>query len=538
MGDKRVIVAAGLWAVTVSGALAQGAAPISAIDWLSNSIVTPSAMPANPTFGTARPVVPGSTLSVMPPVPGEPPVSKGVGTEDISVLDLGGPDPNGIGLLPAKRAGLPKALWGKTPETELIDLLRQAQVVNALPAIQQLMQKLMLAELDPPEISDPSRTDSLFLARIDKLLDQGALEPALAMLEQDHSDDPQVFRRRFDVALLLGEEDTACKLMDEMPDVAPSFSARIFCFARNGDWDAAALSLGSGEALGQFDPETATLLERFLEPELGEDADDLPPPTRVTPLNFRMMEAIGQPLPTTGLPLAFAHADLRSNNGWKAQIEAAERLAPHGAIDPNQLLGLYTERRAAASGSLWDRVSAVSALDRAITDNDIDTIETDLPEAYQAMERAELEPVLAELYGPVLAAMDLKGAAKEAAFRLGLLSQDYENVARNADDEAPDDALLIAIALGNTEAVPAQDQLGLALKRVFDAPQTATPAPYRELLPDQLGAAILQAVNDIDNGARGDYPRMVNGLNLLRFVGLETVARRTALEMIILERRG
>ncbi|WP_406736699.1 hypothetical protein [Thioclava sp. GXIMD4215] len=538
MATPPLAAAAILWIGTVGWAQAQEDAPISAIDWLSNSIVTPTAMPASPTFGGAQPATPGGSLSVMPPVPGEPPISKGVGTEDISVFTLGGPDPNMIGLLPAARAGLPKTLWGKTPETDLVALVRKEQINTALPAIQSLLQKLLLAELDPPEISNPNREDSLFLARIDKLLDQGALEPALAMLEQDTTADPEVFRRRFDVALLLGEEDSACKLMDTTPDVAPSFGARIFCLARNGDWEAAAVSLQSGEALGQFDPETATLMERFLEPELTDDSEDLPPPTRITPLNFRMMEAIGQSLPTTSLPLAFAHADLRSNNGWKAQIEAAERLAPHGAIDPNQLLGLYTERRAAASGSLWDRVSAVSQLDKAVEENDLDKINEILPQAYKAMEQVELEPVLAQLYGPRLAAMDLQGAAKQIGFRLGLLSEDYENVAKNAADDDPDDALLIALALGNTETVPAQDQLGLALKRVFDAPPEQAPAPYRGLLPDQLGAAVLEAADDITNGARGDYPRMVNGLTLLRLVGLEDVARRTALEMIILERRG
>ena len=36
----------------------------------------------------------------------------------------------------------------------------------------------------------------------------------------------------------------------------------------------------------------------------------------------------------------------------------------------------------------------------------------------------------------------------------------------------------------------------------------------------------------------GDYRRVVAGLSLLRMAGLESVARRTALELVILERRG
>ena len=56
--------------------------------------------------------------------------------------------------------------------------------------------------------------------------------------------------------------------------------------------------------------------------------------------------------------VAFAQADMRDNTGWKAQLEAAERLARNGVLDPNQLLGLYTEEKAAASGGVWDRVAS------------------------------------------------------------------------------------------------------------------------------------------------------------------------------------
>jgi hypothetical protein len=42
----------------------------------------------------------------------------------------------------------------------------------------------------------------------------------------------------------------------------------------------------------------------------------------------------------------------------------------------------------------------------------------------------------------------------------------------------------------------------------------------------------------VTEGAKGDYPRLEAGLALLRLAGLEGVARRTALELLVLERRG
>ncbi|TQS72839.1 hypothetical protein ERN12_03370 [Rhodobacteraceae bacterium] len=535
----RAIAGALVFASVAGGAQAKDGAPISAIDWLSHSVVTPAALPAprNPALEKGQHALPGGSRPVMRPMAGEPPVSAGYGIAPIVLRSLDAPDVNQIGMLPAARAGLPRDLWGNTPELVLIDRL-QREDLGSLPAIRALMQTLLLSELDPPRVPSPDPHKTLFLARVDKLLDLGALEPARALLDQVHTPDAPIFRRRFDVALLLGEETAACKTMENAPDVAPTFAARIFCLARNGDWNAAALSLQTGEALGQFDAETATLLARFLEPELSEDAEDLPPPARITPLNFRMMEAIGRSLPTTNLPLAFAHADLRANIGWKAQIEAAERLAQNGAIDANQLLGLYTERKAAASGGVWDRVSVVSALDRAITARDTAAVDTLLVQAYNAMEEQELEPVLATLYGAQLEKMDLSGRASSTALRLGLLSDAYEDVAKTRSPETPDQALWFAIAKGDTGKVEAKDQLGLALKDVFDAPDSNTPEDYREMMPDEMGLAILQAMEDVTEGARGDYRRMIGGMKMLRLVGLEDTARRTALEMLLLERRG
>ncbi|MPL92894.1 hypothetical protein SDC9_39018 [bioreactor metagenome] len=513
-----------LTALALPGTARAEGEPLSAIDWLSRSVVTPAAM------------VPHS-LAVPGARPGEPPVSSGVTNESVSVMSLDRPPANALGLVPVARTGLPRALWGDTPEAQLAAALRKERL-DTLPSVQAFVMELLLAELDPPRVPAPGGHNVLFLARVDRLLDMGALDQAMALLEQADATDPEVFRRRFDVALLLGEENKACEIMEKTPRLAPSFPARIFCLARSGDWQTAALSFGTGRALGQIDPETADLLERFLEPELADGAEDLPPPSRPSPLVFRMMEAIGQPMSTNSLPVAFAQADLRSNTGWKAQLEAAERLTRMGVLDPNQLLGLYTQDKAAASGGVWDRVTLISDFDTALNENDAGRVARLLPAVWDAMQAQELEPALAAIYGERLAAMDLPEEAGAIAFRLGLLSAGYEKVARAHVPADADEQLLCGIAQGATAAVPAQDQLGLMLKRVFDTPATTVPAPYAEMMPNRQGEALLAAVDDITEGAKGDYRRVESGLDLMRLNGLEEVARRAALEMVILERNG
>ena len=53
----------------------------------------------------------------------------------------------------------------------------------------------------------------LLLARIDKLLDIGALDQAAGAARRGGPEEPELFRRAFDVALLTGTEDRACVTM-------------------------------------------------------------------------------------------------------------------------------------------------------------------------------------------------------------------------------------------------------------------------------------------------------------------------------------
>ncbi|MEI4470471.1 hypothetical protein [Frigidibacter sp. MR17.24] len=492
----------------------EAGAPLSAIDWLSRSVATPVALPRRG--------------------PAEAPVAAEAAPEQIAVTPLGDTTLDALGLVPAAQAGLARDLWGETPTEVLVGQIA-AERTDMLPALRQLLYRLLTTELDPP--FDAQADGRLFLARVDKLLDLGALDPAMALLSLPDEPRPEPFRRWFDVSLLLGEEDRACETMNATPNIAPTFPARIFCLARGGDWSAAALSLGTGEALGQVDGETAELLARFLDPELADGAEPLPVPARVSPLVLRMMEAIGQPLPTATLPLAFAQSDLRDNVGWKARAEAAERLARSGAITPSQLFAIYAERPPAASGGVWDRIAAIAALDAAIARGDASLYEA-LPTAWAAMSAAELEVPFAETYGAQLAGLGLRGEAGAVAFRLGLLSPDYETVAQARAPRDGVEAFLVGLAKGDVTGLVQPDQRGAAVRAAFSRGAAPAAAEAQLLAGNRVGEAVLAAMGEITEGARGDLRDVTAGLKVLRAAGFEDAARRTALEFLILERRG
>lgn len=501
----------GVGLLACSDAWAQ--APLSAIDWLSDSLTTPE---------------------IVAIIPSEPAVTGGTIAAVITVTPLDAPSLDAVGLLPVSVTGLPKTLWGRTLSTELAATLARLDT-NLVPALQEQLFTLLLAELDPPTDSDA--TARLFLARVDTLLGLGAVEQAQALLDRAGADSPALFRRWFDASLLTGTEETACAGLRGNPSLSPTLPARIFCLARDGDWDAAALTLETGRALGELDGAQEALLTRFLDLEGFDEAVPLPAPQRPSPLDFRLYEAIGEALPTVTLPLAFAHADLGPNSGWKAQIVAAERLARSGAISENKLLGLYTERQPAASGGVWDRVAAVQSFDRALASRDAAAVATALPHVWRAMTSQSLEPVFARLYAKPLQALPMDGPAAALSFRIGLLSPDYETVAAAYEAQDATEHFLVGLARGQLADVPAPNAIAQAISDGFAAPAPSDSLAHM-IEDDQLGAAILRAIDMGSDAARGDLDKLADALALFRAVGLEDTARRAGLQMMLLDHRG
>lgn len=500
----KLCALAAILALGVGGAAAQDTqAPISAIDWLSDVVRQPAPQ------ATDRSGIPDSAA-----------------VEEIAVAPLDALAIDGVGLVPAARSGLTRGFWGDSGSATLAALLRELPTDMPVPA-RDLLMTILLAELDPPV--DAGADHALFLARIDTLLRFGALDPAQALLERAGARDPQVFRRWFDVALLTGSEDRACAALRAAPDIAPSFSARIFCLARGNDWAAAALSLETATALGYLTPAEDALMARFLDPELFEGAPMPPLPDTITPLSYRMLAALGEAPPASALPLAFSHALLSPNEGWKLRVEAAERLARLGGIDAGRLFALYTERAPAASGGVWDRVAAVQALDVAVLAGDGAAVTAALPTAVQRMKNAGLLPVFAIYYAERLARVPLDGDAADQAVRLLLLTE----AAEAAADRAPDPSLA-ALARGQGFKTAGGDALADALARVFADPGTPLPLPYGALVAQgRAGEAVLRALRDIAPGREADPDDLELGLRVLRRLGFEAAARQIGLHLLI-----
>jgi hypothetical protein len=240
-------------------------------------------------------------------------------------------------------------------------------------------------------------------------------------------------------------------------------------------------------------------------------------------------------MPTTGLPLAFSHADLRDTVPWRVQIEAAERLARNGALSENVLLGIYTARTPAASGGVWDRAAKIQRLDRALQGGDVQATEAALEPAWAAMQEVGLEVPFARLYGEALLALTLPEPSSELAHQIALLSPAYEAAAKLRVPASPEEALWQAVATGEVVDTEALDAHSAAVLAGFQSP--TLPEPISTALSrGRTGEAILQAISLFRRGLDGDHAALTAAIATLRATGQEDTARRAALQHLLIGR--
>jgi len=210
-----------------------------------------------------------------------------------------------------------------------------------------------------------------------------------------------------------------------------------------------------------------------------------------------------------------------------------------GAVSENQILGLYSERKPAASGGVWDRLSAVQTLEWALASSEPEELAGAIAPMWQLLEESSLEVPFAQIFGKDLATREIPGEAGQIAFRLWLLSDHYEEVA-NATTSTPENreaTFLKGLARGDMSNTTPFDARSQTVQDAFAA--TEIPVRLRSLVEqERLGEAILRTIALFNAGAHGDLDEVKDALSFFRLVGLEEVARRAALEYLILAHGG
>ena len=475
--------------------------PLSAIDWLSK---------ANSKF--QRSILEIKNVDVEK-------------TNDIQVSTLNSNEYQAIGLLPIYVTGIPTTIWRNSSFDDLEYSFKTMPTFSYSP-IQELVYSLLLAEARPP-LNEPSRYAFLEV-RLDKLLNYGAVDPAIALIERASPVPERMIPQLFDISLLSSNNFPICEPVFQNTENRELQAELIYCYARKGDWLTAHLILQTEKVLGDLTDREISLLSRYLEVDFNVNLTALlPPPESITPLEYRLYEAIGEPIPAEYLPIQFSQSDLSGENGWRAQVIAAERLSLTGAIPENQILGIYTNHSPGASGGMWDRIKVINDLDVALDDKE--NLEESFQDAWKVFKQTNQLTVFAKLFGLRVFEENLSPKSKKIAANLLLLTNNFKITEGYWD---PSD-IRFGLTAGDFSNVKVSDETEKIILQIFTEPSM----PFlveQKLNQGKLGEVILNALLQFELGIEGNLKDFSESLSTLNLIGLETTARRAALTHLVL----
>ncbi len=448
--------------------------------------------------------------------------------ELISVSPIDGVRIDAVGLFPAHTVSIDTDFWGQSTVEALAPLISRFDT-NALASVKALKMRIILAELDPPQTRQDS--SQILVARLDYLISAGALEQAEALLHLANASEPELYKRWFDVGLLSQRAERVCQATLRNMELAPSYAHRVFCLARDGRWFDAALTLKVAQTLELTDEADVELLQRFLDPELFNDA---PPPLtsdRLTPLRFVLYEALGEPRAIGTLPLAYLHADLQNRVGWRDRLEATERLVQSQAFGPGMLDFLYTEAEPAASGGIWERVDTYQKLREALLNKDTSRLDEALENAIAVFGNTGLLYAIAKQLAPYWDGVKLEAKSADLHFLLSAIAAD--GLSTPAQPRAGSDYLVfISDILSDAAFSRPKTPLQSAIKRgLTEAHQTLDLNGYAT--DQHKGESVLRALELLEISGTSNPANVELVLAVLSNAGLQRDARAIAVEILV-----
>ena len=448
-------------------------------------------------------------------------------TNDIQVSTLNSSEYQAVGLLPIYVTGIPTTIWRNSSFDDLEYSFRTMPTFSYSP-IQELVYSLLLAEARPP-LDEPSRYAFLEV-RLNKLLNYGAVDPAIALIERASPVPERMVPLLFDISLLSSNNFPVCDPVFQNTRNRDLQAELIYCYARKGDWLTAHLILKTEEVLGDLTAQEVSLLDRYLEVDFNVDFNAfLPPSEFITPLEYRLYEAIGEPIPAEYLPIQYSQSDLSGENGWRAQVIAAERLSSTGAIPENQILGIYTNHSPGASGGIWERVKVVNELDSALDDKK--NFEESFQDAWKVFKQTDQLTVFAKLFGLRVFEENLSSKSKKIAANLLLLTNNF----KVTEDYWDPSDIRFGLTTGDFSQVKVSDETEKIILQIFTEPSM----PFlveQKLNQGKLGEVILNALLQFEMGIEGNLKDLSESLSTLNLIGLETTARRAALTHLVLRK--
>jgi len=279
----------------------------------------------------------------------EPPPEQGAprsADTTVSVIALDRPDPSSVGILTAGEGGFEVSLWAGSRRSFVETLLPRIPAVTPSRALQSLRKRLLLTTAQVP--SGAQLAPSFLGLRVERLAAAGDYPSALALaaLAPPQIDDPALDVVRVEGALLSGNHQNACEVVERVLATgrrSPYWVRRLaFCRVLEGDMERAVLTAA---VLREFPGEPDTLFVPLLASLAdGTDAPVAETP-RLTPLHFAMIRAARRALPDSAAdttdPAMLRAIATSANASIEARLRAAEAAEIAGVLAPESLAQIY-----------------------------------------------------------------------------------------------------------------------------------------------------------------------------------------------------
>jgi hypothetical protein len=354
---------AGLITVAVIVAAAPGLAQQGPIRLFPDRSVPPRAEPApeQEPPQTPAPTERRSLPGTEPALPGQ--------TGEFTVEGLAAPELDAVGLSGPSEGGFERPLWQGADPDLVMRLLTDLPVVTLVPPLRDLTRRLLVTS-SPPGASEPGR---MLATRIERLVAMGDLDAAKALIDHlpPSAADSQLARRAAEVALLLSDDQTACRPADSLgPTSGAEFWAKIAVFCRLAEDDASGAQLGldlmrdAGQTTDDVFFELATAIA---------DGSQPPPLQRLaepSAIHLALLSLAEWPLPQRILsdaapPVLAAVARAPALAGGR-QLPALEQAFLVGATSSDRVAAAYAEASPATPEALPDPERGWDAQARAV----------------------------------------------------------------------------------------------------------------------------------------------------------------------------
>ncbi len=311
---------------------------------------------------------------------------------------------NSVGIISTKITGIDPNIWEGLDEKTLFTNLEQLPSLNFHSA-QRFLKRILISETQPPKSTSDSKMSGkyYFLAKLDKLIDLGALDEAETIILQVPKMNREIFVRWQKISFLTGRLERLCKTLGSNFSLSQNLSVRIVCLKYLNDWEAAALTLSTAASLNLLEENREKLLIHYLDEALMPAEQLQTSAVQLDEIDYFILKSTSLASTLIADKAMYQYMNLKDNSKTAKRVEAAEQLAAKKSISISTLFDIYRNSNIEGSIDIWQRIICIKNLDMALKRNNEKTVRIALDKAIEQMFHADLLFLFAAEYADKLA---------------------------------------------------------------------------------------------------------------------------------------